>query len=120
MGRDVAGDQLEHHVATVLAALAHQHPVVLVLPVQGQAYRDAEVRQFQGEAFGIWYLDRLAPLQGLGEVERHADALVAQAFGGGFDVQRQCLEVAGVLSYERSRHVGSFLRRGRPRGRHQS
>ena len=72
------------------------------------------------EPLAVGHRHRAAPVQGLGKIERHADALVTQAFGGGFDVQRQCFEVAGVFSYERSRHVGSFLRRGRPRRRHQS
>ncbi|MGP1667171.1 MAG: recombinase family protein [Rhodanobacter sp.] len=112
MGGDIAGNQLEYHVATVLAALAHQHPVILVLPMQGQTHRHAEVGQLEGETLRVCHFYRLAPLQGLGKVERHADALVAQAFGGGFDMQWQSLEVAGVFSYERSRHVGSFLRRG--------
>jgi hypothetical protein len=79
--------------------------------MQGQAHRHAEVGQFDHETLGSATY-RLAPLQGLGEVQRHADALVAQAFGGGLDMQRQGLEVARVLSDERTRHVGSFLRRG--------
>ena len=119
VSRDIAGNQLEHHIAAILAALAHQHPVVAVLPVQGQAHRDSEVGQLQGEALIVGHRHRAPALQGLGEVQRHSDALVAQAFGSRFDEQGQGLEVAGVLSNERSRHLGSFLRRGRPRRRHQ-
>ena len=110
MGRHVAGNQLQYHVAAILATLAHQHPVIAILPMQGQAHGHAEVGQFQGEALAVGDADRFTPLQGLGEVQRHADALIAQAFGRGFDEQRQRLEVARVLADERARHIGSWLK----------
>ncbi|MOA13465.1 hypothetical protein D3C78_1335190 [compost metagenome] len=85
VGRHVTGDQLEHHVATVLPTLTHQHPVVAILPMQGQAHRDPEIGQFQGKSFAVADRDRPTTLQGLGEIQRPADALVAQAFRSRFD-----------------------------------
>ncbi|MCY1445035.1 hypothetical protein D9M71_615350 [compost metagenome] len=85
MGGHVTGDQLEHHIATVLPALAHQHPIVAILPMQGQAHRNPEVGQLQGKPFAVADRHRSTTLQSLGKIQRPADALISQAFGGRFD-----------------------------------
>ncbi len=114
MGRDITRDQLEYDVAAVLTTLADQHPVIAILPTDGQANGHPQIGQLGGETFGVRHVDLAPPLQGLREVHRHADALVAQAFRSGLDKQRQGLEVAGILPDQCSRHNGSFLRWGRP------
>ncbi|MNZ51821.1 hypothetical protein D3C78_696480 [compost metagenome] len=108
VGRDIAGNQLEHGIATVLPALAHHQPVVAALEIQGQPHRNAEVRQFHREAPAVVHLYRPSALQHLREVQRPPQALVAQRVGTGFDMQWEGLECAGVLAGEDSRHVGSF------------
>src|SRR5207253_9030307 len=112
-------DQLEHDITTVLTSLANQNPVITILPMQGQTNRYPEVGQFERKTLGVSDHDRATTLQGLRKIQRHPDALIAQAFGSRFDDQRQGFEVAGVLSNERARHLSSFLRRGRPRRRRQ-
>ncbi len=113
--RYVAGNQLEDHVAAVLAPLPHQHPERLALPAQRQAHRHAEVGQFAGEMQRIGNFDRAPALQHFAEIERPADALVAQPFGAGFDEQWQRLEGGGVLADQGLRHR-RLPRRGRPQG----
>ena len=119
VGRYVARDQFEYYVPPILAPLAHQHPIITALPVQRQANGYAKVGQLQRKPLGVGDLDRAAFLQGLCKVQGPADRLVAQPFGRGLDKQRQGFKVTGVFANQRTRHVGSFLRRGRPHRRLQ-
>ena len=104
VGGHIARDQFQHHIAAILAALSHQYPIVAAMPMQGQAYRYAQVGQLGHKVVAVLQLDRLAPLQRLGEVQRHADALVGEAVVRGLDMQGQGLEVARVLADQRTRH----------------
>ena len=113
VGRHVAGNQLEHRVAAVEAALAHQDPVIAALVVQGQSHRHAEIGQFGGKAFGFGNLDGAAFLQDLGKVQGLAEGLVGETFRAGFHQQRQGLEGGRVLAGERTGHVGVPSRTGR-------
>ncbi|MNN62850.1 hypothetical protein D3C81_1781830 [compost metagenome] len=108
MGWHVAGNQLEHRVAPVLPALAHQHPMLAALPLDGQAHGHAEVGQFGGEVLRVGHVHRPPAVQHLLEVQRQAEGLVDQAVRAGFHQQRQGLESGRVLAGERSGHGGSF------------
>ena len=116
VGRHVAGNQLEHVVLAIRALLAHQDPVIAALPVQGQAYRDAEVGQFDAEAMRVIDGDRPPAGQHLAEVERQAEALVTQPLAAGLDPQRQGLEVTGKFAEQGSRHGASLRGSGRDCG----
>ncbi|MNP78935.1 hypothetical protein D3C76_1766630 [compost metagenome] len=85
MGWHVAGNQLEHHVAAVLPPLAHQHPVIAILPMQCQAYRNPEIGQFNGKPILVGDVHRTPTLEDLGKIQRPPDALITQAFGSRFD-----------------------------------
>ncbi|MCY1181965.1 hypothetical protein D9M73_225000 [compost metagenome] len=86
MGRYIPRYQLEHDIATVLAALTHQHPIIAILPVQCQPDGNPEVGQLHGKSLAVADIHPFAPLQGLGEVQGHANAVIAKAFGCRFDV----------------------------------
>src|SRR5690606_33321193 len=100
----VAGNQFEHHVAPVPALLADQHPVLAALPAEGQAHRDAEVGQFDGEMLGVRYFYRTPSLDDFAEVQGSAEALITQAVRAGFDTQGQCLERGRAFAYQNFRH----------------
>ena len=53
VGRYVTRNQLEYGVAAVFALLAHHHPVILALQLQGQAHRHAEVGQLHGKVLAV-------------------------------------------------------------------
>lgn len=112
MRRHVAGNQLEHGVATIRATLAHQQPVIAPVQTQGQAYRHAQIGQLDGKARAVRHLKRAAPLEHLLKIQRLPQALVTQPIRAGLDEQWQGLERAWVLADQRTWHLGSSFRRG--------